>query len=215
MQVRTSSSLDIFLTKEGEVVMQNLSHLSVFLILALLNLSCGDDNVMNTSGGEEGLRINEVLYSTANDQIELKNFGSESVDVSTWWFCSLFAYAPISNLNIVSGSLNIPPGGILAVSGFNLSNTSADLGLYETNNFTSSGAMHDFVQWGSAANGRESVAVGKGIWTAGDFTSIAVAGHSIEFDGEGRSSSDWANQANPTIGAQNTSAQSQGTGSGY
>lgn len=141
--------------------MQNSSRLSLFLMLALLNLSCGDDTVMNTSGGEEGLRINEVLFSTSNDQIELKNFGPESVDVSTWWFCSLFAYAPISNLNIISGSLNIPPGGILAVSGFNLNNTAADLGLYETNNFTSSGAMHDFVQWGSAGNGRESVAVGK------------------------------------------------------
>ena len=195
--------------------MQNSSRLSLFLMLALLNLSCGDDTVMNTSGGEEGLRINEVLFSTSNDQIELKNFGPESVDVSTWWFCSLFAYAPISNLNIISGSLNIPPGGILAISGFNLNNTAADLGLYETNNFTSSGAMHDFVQWGSAANGRESVAVGKGIWTAGDFISSALADHSIEFDGEGRSSSDWANQANPTIGTENTSAPRTGTGSGY
>ncbi len=55
-------------------------------MLALLNLSCGDDNVMYTSGGEGGLRINEVLYSTSNDQIELKNFGSEPVDVSTDYF---------------------------------------------------------------------------------------------------------------------------------
>ncbi|MCH7676878.1 hypothetical protein IH879_18310, partial [candidate division KSB1 bacterium] len=47
--------------------MQNSSRLSLFLMLALLNLSCGDDTVMNTRGGEEGLRINEVLYSTAND----------------------------------------------------------------------------------------------------------------------------------------------------
>ena len=194
--------------------MQNSSRLSFILMLALLNLSCGDDNVMNTNGGEGGLRINEVLFSTSNDQIELKNFGSESVDVSTWWFCSLFAYAPIGNLNIVSGSLNIPPGGILAVSGFNLNNTAADLGLYETNNFTSSGAMHDFVQWGSAANGRESVAAGKGIWTAGDFTSTVSAGQSIEFDGDGRSASDWANQANPTIGTENTSAPRTGTGTG-
>ena len=51
--------------------MQNSSRLSLFLMLALLNLSCGDDTVMNTSGGEEGLRINEVLFSTSNDQIEL------------------------------------------------------------------------------------------------------------------------------------------------
>ena len=73
--------------------------------------------------------------------------------------------------------------------------------------------MHDFVQWGSAGNGRESVAVGKGIWTAGDFISTAPEGHSVEFDGAGNAASDWKSQANPTIGNENTSTP--GTGSGY
>ena len=184
----------------------------LILVVMLLSVSCGDDNVTNTNGGEGELRINEVLYSTSNDLIELKNFGSESVDVSTWWFCSLFAYAPISDLSIVSGSLNIPPGGILAVSGFNMNNAAADLGLYETNNFMSSAAMHDFVQWGTAGNGRESVAVGKGIWTAGDFVSSASEGHSIEFDGEGRASGDWKIQTNPSIGSENGIATRIGDG---
>ena len=88
-------------------------------------------------------------------------------------------------------------------SGFPLNNSVADLGLYETNTFGSASAMQDFVQWGSGGNGRESVAVGKGIWTAGDFILTAPEGHSIAFDGQGRTSSDWANQSNPTIGAEN------------
>ena len=33
--------------------------------------------------------------------------------------------------------------------------------------------MIDFTQWGSASNGRESVAVTKGIWSPGDFIEIA------------------------------------------
>ncbi len=111
--------------------------------------------------------------------------------------------AQMNDLNIISGSLNIPPGGILAVSGFPLDNSAADLGLYETNSFGSAGAMRDFVQWGSGGNGRESLAVGKGIWTAGDFISTVPAGNSIAFDGQGRTSSDWVNQSNPTIGAEN------------
>ena len=53
----------------------------------------------------------------------------------------------------------------------------ADLGLYlpvvnATNSnadFADSEMMIDFTQWGSSGNGRESVAVTKGIWSAGDF----------------------------------------------
>ncbi|MFQ6113390.1 MAG: FlgD immunoglobulin-like domain containing protein [bacterium] len=154
------------------------------------------------------VKINEVLYSTSNDQIELKNFGTSAVDVSNMWACSRFSYAQISNLTVVSGNLNIQPGGILALSGFNLNDTSADLGLYNdvggnTANFANASFMQDFVQWGDSGIGRESVAASKGIWTAGDFVPTAAAGHSIEYDGDGNSSSDWFEQANPTIGAEN------------
>ncbi len=149
------------------------------------------------------VKINEVLYSTADDQIELKNFGSTAVDVSSWWLCSVFVYNQISTLNVISGSLNIPPGGILALSGKSLNNTAADLALYNSSVFTSTTAMQDYVEWGRGGQGRESVAVSKGIWTAGDFVPTVAAGHSIEYDGDGNSSSDWFDQPNPTIGSEN------------
>ena len=148
------------------------------------------------------VKINEVLYSTSDDQIELKNFGTSSVDVSSWSFCSRFRYTQLSNMTIISGSLNISPGGILALSGMSLNDSNADLGLYTSGNFSSSSAMEDFVQWGSGGQGRESVAVGKDIWTAGDFVSTVVSGNSIEYDGDGNSSSDWDDQPNPTIGSE-------------
>ena len=148
------------------------------------------------------VKINEVLYSTSDDQIELKNFGTSSVDVSNWWFCSLFGYDQLSNMTIISGSLNISSGGILALSGKNLNDSNADLGLYSTADFGSSSAMEDFVQWGASGQGRESVAVGKGIWTTGDFVPTVGSGNSIEYDGDGDSSSDWEDQANPTIGSE-------------
>ncbi len=149
------------------------------------------------------VKINEVLYATSGDQIELKNFGTTAVDVSGWWFCSRFIYTQLNSMTLMSGSLNIPPGGIVALSGKSLDDTSADLGLYNSATFASTSAMEDFVQWGAAGLGRESVAVSKGIWTAGDFIATVAAGHSIEYDGDGDASSDWVDQATPTIGAEN------------
>ena len=146
------------------------------------------------------VKINEVLYSSSNDQIELKNFGTSSVDVSSWQFCSLFRYYGLSSMTIISGSLDISPGGILALSITFLNDSSADLGLYTSSSFSSSSAMEDFVQWGSSGQGRESVAVDKGIWTAGDFVATVGSGNSIEYDGDGDSSRDWVDQPNPTIG---------------
>ena len=160
------------------------------------------------------VKINEVLYNTAttgDDRIELKNFGSTSVDVSGWWFCNLGTYIRIDAMTVVSGTLNIPPGGILALSGRSLNNTLTDLGLYNDEvvagssaEFANASLMEDFVQWGAGGLSRESVAVSKGIWSAGDFVpTVASAGNSIEYDGEGNSASDWFDQANPTIGAEN------------
>ena len=75
------------------------------------------------------VKINEVVYdpTTGNDMIELKNFGSSSVDVSSWWFCSQISYNPISTMTAESGNKNIPAGGILVLSGRNFANN-ADLG---------------------------------------------------------------------------------------
>lgn len=155
------------------------------------------------------VKINEVLYSTSDDQVELKNFGSSSVDVTNWWLCTMaINYDQIGNLTIESGSLNIPPGGILVVSGKNLNDTSSDLGLYNSFNFTSTSAMEDFVQWGGGGQGRENVAVSKGIWSSGDFVPTVDSGHSIEYDGDGNASGDWFDQENPTLGEENDFATS-------
>ena len=155
------------------------------------------------------VKINEVVYnpSTGGDMIELKNFGGSSVDVSSMWFCSQFSYSQINTLTVESGSTTIPPGEFLVLSGRTLQN-SADLGFYNdingnTGNFGVQSFMEDFVQWGGSGQGRESVAVSKGIWPAGDFVPTPADGHSLEYDGDGNASSDWFDQDNPTIGSEN------------
>ena len=169
---------------------------------------------MTTIQHQSTSELMRFFIQPPKNQVEIKNYGTEAVDVSSYCLGSLFSCAQLKDLNVISGSLNIPPGWILAVSGFSLNNSAADIGLYETNSFGSSSAMKDFVQWGSSGNGRESVAVSRGIWTAGDFVTTAPSGSSIEFDGEGRSATDWTNQPNPTIGSENATRRSNSGNSG-
>lgn len=126
--------------------------------------------VLSTFITQSQIRITGVSPSTST--VSIKNFGSTTVNIATYRLCHLFVYPTLSSLTLVSGSLNLMPGATVVVTGASLNATASDLGLYlPTGAFTSTTAMLDFVQWGSGGNGRESVAVAKGIWTAGDFIS--------------------------------------------
>ena len=115
------------------------------------------------------IRLLEV--DPVNDVVTIKNFGGSAVDISSYRFCALRFYTFLTDLNLESGSLNLSAGASVTVSGWQLSDDS-DLGLYLASGaFSSSTAMVDFTQWGGSHvnDGREGVAVAKGIWTTGDF----------------------------------------------
>lgn len=118
-------------------------------------------------------QVRIVQVDPASDTITIHNFGVSTVDISSYWFCSLFSYIQLNSgsLTIVTGSLNLNSNSEVIISGFSLNNSAADLGLYSSSTFGSTSAMQDFTQWGSANNGRENVAVTKGIWSAGTFIS--------------------------------------------
>ena len=157
---------------------------------------------------------NEVLYNpvgsdAGNQLVELRNIGSEPVELNDWWFCARQDYAQIPNVTIEPGEF------LVAHIGSNGTNTSSDvflpsmlalqtvsdLNLYRDGNFTNPASMVHFVQWGEVPPvGRESEAVAAGLWTADDFVTSVSDGHSIEYDGVGFSSTDWKDQPNPTIG---------------
>jgi len=117
-----------------------------------------------------GIRM--VAIDPAQDQVTIQNFGNEGVDISNYRLCSEFNYNPnpLSNLTVESGQLDLAPGETVTVSGFPMTDMAADLGLFlPEGGFGSTDALVDFFQWGSAGNGREGVAVEKGIWEEGDF----------------------------------------------
>lgn len=119
-------------------------------------------------------QIRLVHVDPTLDWFTVKNFGSSTVDISSYRVCASFSYSAISALTALSGSTTLAPNDIVILGGFALDATGSDIAIYNSSNFTDPADMQDFTQWGSAGNGRESVAVAKGIWTAGDF--IATAG---------------------------------------
>ena len=119
------------------------------------------------------VRITEVTLSSRT--VELTNFGTSTVNLAGWFFCHSFIYPS--------------PGGSIAAGQSrqfvlnSLSQSATDLGLYSDSNFASAASMVDFVQWGSGGNGRESVAVSKGIWTSGTFLTVPASGLSLHAKG--------------------------------
>ena len=121
------------------------------------------------------VRITEVNTSSGN--ITFTNMGGSVEDVSEWWVCNFPAYKEMSTLTVVSGSTMLMAGTSLTINWSEVVSASGECGLYNTNAFTSSSAIQDYMEWGAGGNTREPVAVAAGIWCVGEF----VAGTSPFF----------------------------------
>ncbi|MCB9169959.1 MAG: T9SS type A sorting domain-containing protein [Flavobacteriales bacterium] len=114
-------------------------------------------------------QVRIVKIDIAQDQVVLGNYGNTTVDVSSYWFIWLSNAAQVSSLTVVLGNPVLGPALNVTFSGFGLS-TISDLALYTSNvDHNDTALMADFTEWGAAGQGYESVAVAKGIWTAGTF----------------------------------------------
>ncbi|MFT5130824.1 MAG: subtilisin-like proprotein convertase family protein, partial [Rhodothermales bacterium] len=133
-----------------------------------------DYNVSNSLGPNPRI----VRVDPTADMVTLKNFGDASIDLTGYFFCSTFRYPSVSHGILAAGaSVTLP---FTHGSGMD---ANADLGLYMNNaGFADPANMVDFVQFGSASHPRETVAVTKGIWSAGDFI---ASGASYRYIGDG------------------------------
>ncbi len=135
-----------------------------------------------------------------NNRVVIKNFGGSAVNISGYWFCHGFTYHQVSDGTIVSGSTNLAAGAQVELTLSQvLTNAGSDLSFYHSPSFGAASAMVDFIQWGSGGNGRENVAVAKGIWTAGQF--VNATGTAIYYGGTGSENglSNWSTVPHPSI----------------
>jgi hypothetical protein len=161
--------------------------LAVLAALALFVASCGDDGEESEpdtgstlpddsessttaptttatvpEGGEAitGVSLTEVVFG-ADGHVTLTNSSDAEVSVDGLWLCNRPAYTALTG--------TIAAGGTLEVTASELGGLSVDGGeaaLYTAQDFESSDAIIDYVQWGSGG-GREGVAVAAGIWDEG------------------------------------------------
>lgn len=132
------------------------------------------------AGGNSDMTValNEV---GANGWIEIINNTGQTVDVSNYWVCNRPAYAALSTLSIECGDLNLDPGEIVVVSGFDgLDVVDGELALYNTNSFGSATAIVSYMEWGTTGNGRSALAVTAGLWTTGRVLSAPTSTQSLQ-----------------------------------
>ncbi|TRX58226.1 hypothetical protein FNH22_14285 [Fulvivirga sp. M361] len=138
-----------------------------------------------------------IKVDAGADQITLKNFGDAPQDLTDIFLCNRFSYEKISALS--TADLTLDPDETIVIDR-TLDDTSSDVGLYSTNSFTSAEAMMDFMQYGEdvAAGGRASVAIEKGIWTAGEFVENGTP-YDYTGDGSQNGASSWTNTITPNV----------------
>jgi len=121
-----------------------------------------------------GVNINAqvriVKVDPANNQVTLRNYGGTAVDISNYWLCNFPDYK-----QDMSAVTSLAAGTSIIINATVTMNTSeGEMGLYSNTSFGSSVSMLDYMEWGFGGHTRESVAVAKGIWGAGDFVNTAA-----------------------------------------
>lgn len=140
------------------------------------------------------VEINEVFYlgDASEDWIELRNAGSQTVDISAWWFCTRFAYRSLASQTILVGDdLMLDPGEIIVLTaGVDINGVAgADFNLYITNSFGNANNMVDFLQWITPNRvGRSNEAISRDFWVGDingpvDFIDGAMGDQSVQFCG--------------------------------
>ncbi|GAB5552916.1 MAG: hypothetical protein Sapg2KO_25070 [Saprospiraceae bacterium] len=138
------------------------------------------DGIAEFQDASNDAAVRLLCVDPLNEEIVIRNFGSGTIDVSSYRLCSEMNYTTdLASQTVVSGFLNLAPNATVTikVTEIALDDTAGDLALYRSGttnpDFNNAAFMVDFTQWGSGGNGRESVAITKGIWTAGAFVSGA------------------------------------------
>ena len=141
--------------------------------------------------------INEIF---AGGSFELQNTGTETIDISSYYICTFPTYTQLSDLTVECGSLTLNPDETVVISDFSsFMSNDGELGLYATNNFGSAEAIVAYVEWGSSAHQRASVAIEAGLWTADNAASAFSNTESLLYDGEGNQATDWSVHTDPSI----------------
>ncbi len=113
-------------------------------------------------GGEAvaGISLTEVTFG--NDGfVRITNDSDADLSLDGLWLCNRPTYVALSGTVTAGGSVEIAASGLGGLSA-----SGGEAALYTVRDFSNSDEIIDYVQWGTGG-GRESVAVGAGLWPEG------------------------------------------------
>lgn len=137
------------------------------------------------AGAQPAIRIDEIVFA-GEPYLLIANRGDGAGSTAGHFICRFPDYFPLPAVELQPGErLAVPLGegevpdlvGVVETVAVTsplgpISSRDGELGLYSTNQFSSSEAIVDYVEWGSSGHARSDVAVGAGIWTAGGFVAV-------------------------------------------
>ena len=120
------------------------------------------------------------------NKVEIVNTGASSVDMAGYQWCNFWTGSPrytgVAAAQIVASestvtTLVLPAGAVVTfgLASTKITDLQGELGLYINGSFGTSSSMVDYVAWGAAAAGRDSVAAAKGIWADNSFVTVTAA----------------------------------------
>lgn len=158
---------------------------------------CGDQ-VVEYSAHINGLVINEVEFNTS-DILELKNYGSEPIDITGYFIdagTNSALVGPDKIWKTLSGNYIVDPNEIVQLQG-DIINPDSEIAIYKSVINNDATNIVSYVKYGNPTMTDNLLnAIIAGLWDQPedciDVSGITPAGSkSIEYDGHGNRSSDW------------------------
>ena len=164
----TTTTIDV--TINGDTNIETDETFDVVLSNISANATIADGTGIGTITDDdtpipEIILISEV--SVCDQQVELFNAGTTTVDISLWRLCNFPQYDALNDpsVTLISGSLNLTAGSYVTVGWPDIDVSSGEIGLYlPTGGFGDPANIKDYVQYNSINNTRASVAVSAGVW---------------------------------------------------
>lgn len=149
--------------------------------------TAGSETTTTTVSPGGGILAMTRLAFQASPFVLITNVGAAPIDLGDHWLCRRPAYKQLPQLLMEPGDTVAvglgdmpPPDDLVGLAGSVdlgralgvFTRDDGELALYTAPTFDSATAIVDYVEWGSADHGRESVAVEAGIWTEGAFVEV-------------------------------------------
>lgn len=163
---------------------------------ATTSVAAASTTTTTVAASAGSLALTRIVFEPAAYAL-ITNVGGSDAELGGLWLCRRPSYEELPAMTLAPGDTllvglgDTPPPELAGLAGTvdlgpvlgPITGADGELGLYTGPTFGDPNAIVDYVQWGTAGHGRESVAVDAGIWAEGTFVEVPVEAVSISSAG--------------------------------